>query len=239
MSQLLGKKILIIEQDFALRDDLYTAFKALGADVRDAPNGRDGLNIALGHPPDLVIVEGNAPFVHGLEFVSILRTNYPFLPIVVLSTKGEISEIKAHQIGARAVIFRPLQMQDIVNVCGRFLVAKPDAAFRRFPRIDVNFPAEISLLESNSIVSAQVLNISKSGAFFQIAEGLIPAPGKVINFKIRAGDNYEYVIEGSAVVRWAKGDLAENRTKFGLEFSDLDSEVERALLKVLYRATAS
>ena len=66
-------KILIVEDEQALRDILETKFSAAGFDVVTAENGEVGLNKALKDQPNLILLDVLMPVMDGITMLEKLR----------------------------------------------------------------------------------------------------------------------------------------------------------------------
>ena len=80
-------RILIIDDDAALRVFLRTVLEQEGYDVVEAANGAEGLQQYQAIPPDLVITDLQMPVMDGLELLRALRHVVP--PPTVLALSGD------------------------------------------------------------------------------------------------------------------------------------------------------
>ena len=67
-------KILIVEDERALRDILVTRFQNEGFDVISAEDGGKGLVVALEKKPDIILLDIMMPNVSGIDMLRQLRT---------------------------------------------------------------------------------------------------------------------------------------------------------------------
>jgi len=67
------KKVLIIEDEMAIRSALVDKFTREGFIVKYAQNGQEGLNAALKTHPDLILLDIVMPVMDGLTMLSELR----------------------------------------------------------------------------------------------------------------------------------------------------------------------
>jgi DNA-binding response OmpR family regulator len=67
------KRILLVEDDFALANVYLTRLIAEGFDVRRVANGEDALSTALSFSPDLILLDVMMPKVSGFDVLDILR----------------------------------------------------------------------------------------------------------------------------------------------------------------------
>lgn len=92
-------RVLVIDDDAAVRRHLDTLLAAEGHTVDEAPDGREGLSKAFAHPPDLILLDLMMPQLSGFEVVTALRADARTLgvPIVIVTAKtldqGEIAAL--------------------------------------------------------------------------------------------------------------------------------------------------
>ena len=67
------KKILIIEDDNALRTALVRRFGDLNYDILEASDGKSGLKTALDQHPDVLLVDIAMPIMNGMDMIEKLR----------------------------------------------------------------------------------------------------------------------------------------------------------------------
>ena len=68
-----GKRVLVVEDEVALREALRIKLEASGFEVMVAENGRMGAEIALEQRPDLILLDLVMPEVDGLEMLKRIR----------------------------------------------------------------------------------------------------------------------------------------------------------------------
>lgn len=73
MTQAAQRTILIIEDEVSLRDALRDKFTRMGFLVFEAVNGSDGLEVALHHHPDLLLLDIVMPRMDGITMLKKLR----------------------------------------------------------------------------------------------------------------------------------------------------------------------
>jgi two-component system, OmpR family, alkaline phosphatase synthesis response regulator PhoP len=67
------KKILVVEDEAPLRKALGTSLTEAGHNVMLAPDGKQGLELALNEKPDLILLDINMPNMDGHQMLSKLR----------------------------------------------------------------------------------------------------------------------------------------------------------------------
>lgn len=110
-------RILCIEDNPDLLDDLVTELRDDGFDVDVAPDGVEGLRRILEGGIHLVFCDIQLPGIDGLCLLRKLGASGRPVPVVVLLTAygDEETRTKALRLGARAVMVKPIEYDDVLN----------------------------------------------------------------------------------------------------------------------------
>ncbi len=112
--------ILVVDDDYALRERLARALRQRGYEVRTAGNYDEAMSSATGDPPEMAIVDLRMPGRSGLELVRDLRSLEPDSRIVVLTGYGSIATaIEALRVGATYYVQKPADADDILAAFAR------------------------------------------------------------------------------------------------------------------------
>src|SRR5262249_59515029 len=94
-------RILVVDDEAAIRDSLKMTLEYEGYDFLCAATGQEGLALVERETPDLVLLDVKMPGMDGLEVLERLRNMNESLPIVVVSGHGTISTaVEATKKGA-------------------------------------------------------------------------------------------------------------------------------------------
>ena len=116
--------VLVVEDDPTLRLGLTKALRSDGYRVVTAPTGPEGLETALGDPPDLVILDVMLPGMNGYEVLESLRARDAEIPVIMLTAKGEEEDrVRGLKSGADDYVVKPFGVAE--------LLARVHAALRR------------------------------------------------------------------------------------------------------------
>jgi DNA-binding NtrC family response regulator len=125
-------RILLAEDDEALRDALVLFLESVGHEVVAFPDGRGVLAALDAGPADMVITDLRMPVVDGLEVLSRLRERESKVPVLVISGTGLLpSDMlfdRAHELGAAASLEKPFDLADIHSAVDRCLGGPSQAA---------------------------------------------------------------------------------------------------------------
>jgi DNA-binding response OmpR family regulator len=120
------KRILIIEDDAAIRRGLADALAFSGFEVLQASNGTQGLEVALQASFELLLLDLILPGCSGFEILEQVHKHRPGLPVIILSARGEESDrVKGLRLGADDYVVKPFSVRE--------LLARVDAVLRRSP----------------------------------------------------------------------------------------------------------
>lgn len=108
-------RILLIEDEAALRRGVAAALDDTGATVDEAGDGEEGLYLASEFPFDLAIVDLGLPRLPGLEVIRRLRAKGSSLPILVLTARGRWQDkVEGLEAGADDYLTKPFEMPELV-----------------------------------------------------------------------------------------------------------------------------
>src|SRR5438270_6927653 len=108
-------RILVIDDEAAIRDSLRMTLEYEGYDFIGAATGQEGLALADRENPDLVLLDVKMPGMDGLEVLERLRNMNESLPIVVVSGHGTISTaVEATKKGAFDFIEKPFASERVL-----------------------------------------------------------------------------------------------------------------------------
>lgn len=107
-------KILIIEDEGAVREGLVDNLKFEGYEVICSENGNTGLEAFASEKPDLVILDVMMPGLDGLEVCRRIRATQSETPIIMLTAKGsEVDKVVGLELGADDYLTKPFGMREL------------------------------------------------------------------------------------------------------------------------------
>jgi DNA-binding response OmpR family regulator len=107
-------RILIIEDDGAIREMLRRRLELRGFDVEQAADGEAGLAMIRASPPDVVLLDHGLPGISGWDVARALRADPRFatLPIIALTAHaGQPARREALGAGCTAFLTKPVDMK--------------------------------------------------------------------------------------------------------------------------------
>jgi two-component system response regulator PhoP len=117
-------RILIVEDEPSLSEQLRSSLTQAGYAVDLAPDGLEGQYLATEYPYDLAIVDLGLPKLTGVELIASLRERQIVLPILILTARSHWRDkVEGLEAGADDYLTKPFQMEE--------LVARVNALIRR------------------------------------------------------------------------------------------------------------
>lgn len=108
-------RILIVDDEPAIRRFLRTSLGAEGYNLLEAESGEDALKLLGRNAVDLVVLDLGLPDLSGLEVIHRLREEGSSLPIIVLSSRtDEVGKVKALDMGADDYVTKPFGMDELL-----------------------------------------------------------------------------------------------------------------------------
>jgi len=107
-------RLLLVEDDAALRLGLARQLEVDGYRVDQADDGEDGLFQAREYPVDLAIVDLGLPKLGGLKVVQSLRADGRTLPILILTARGSWQDkVVGLEAGADDYLVKPFEYPEL------------------------------------------------------------------------------------------------------------------------------
>lgn len=108
------KKILIIDDEVGIVEELKDYLSEEGFNVQTAVDGKAGMELLESFGPDLVITDLKLPDISGIEILKKARTDYPHMRVVVSTGYVDQSLIdEAENFGRDSFIQKPFDLEAI------------------------------------------------------------------------------------------------------------------------------
>jgi two-component system response regulator MprA len=107
-------RILIVDDDRALRDALRRALTLAGYEVQAAEDGQDGLDKIAQSVPDAVVLDIGLPDIDGLEVCQRLRDAHNRVPVLMLTARDAVADrIDGLDAGADDYLVKPFDVGEV------------------------------------------------------------------------------------------------------------------------------
>ena len=123
------KKCVLIAEDNHLDTALFSALiESQGHQVLKAANATDGLQLARGDKPDLIIMDVRLPDISGFEATRTLKTEEATrdIPVIVTSAYGPYADkAELRECGCDAYMPTPIEITGFIDLIHSFLSRPP------------------------------------------------------------------------------------------------------------------
>jgi two-component system, OmpR family, response regulator len=169
-------RVLLVEDDERTASFIARSLREHGHTVDSTGDGREGLMLATAEPYDAMIIDRMLPGVEGLTIVKTIRASGSQTPVILLSTKAQISDrVEGLEGGADDYLVKPFAFAE--------LNARLNALVRRPPITTVETTLRVHDLEMDLLKRTVV----RSGALipvqpqeFKLLEYLMRNAGRVV-----------------------------------------------------------
>lgn len=182
------KKILVAEDEAAIREFIVINLKRNGYEVVDTENGKQALEAyyAEGGAFDIVLLDIMMPDIDGLEVCKQIRQDNNSIGIIMLTAKTqEIDKVTGLIMGADDYVTKPFSPSE--------LMARVDALYRRVgvlkgESLPIPDPSEYMLTSGDFVLNLRSRTLTRRGELieltqveFQIMEYFLLHPGQPLD----------------------------------------------------------
>jgi CheY-like chemotaxis protein len=106
-------KILLVEDEEAVRSMLKAVLEDEGYQIQEASNGKEALQSYASSPADLILTDIVMPDTEGIEMIMKLRKSDPKVKIVAMSGGNYLTLAK--RLGADHILEKPFSNQALLD----------------------------------------------------------------------------------------------------------------------------
>ena len=209
-----GKNILIIEDEFDIREFLTYNLTKEGYSVKAYENPLEALQFIKSNPPDLLLTDWLMPEMDGLDVCKTLKMNREtsHIPIIMITCKSEETDVvTALEIGEDDYLTKPFRVKELLVRIKKYLRRNdlsilnhaevnsiPSLAKDDVHRIVIN---GLLIDQDNHSVTLDGQRLSLTYSEFRLLELLASRPGKVFtrNQIIENGFGNDYYVTDRSV----------------------------------------
>ena len=173
-----GPRILVVDDEPAIRRFLHTSLAAHDYVVFEAVNGQEALTAVVAHRPDLIVLDLGLPDMDGIEVTRLLR-EWTQIPIIIVTVQEqEAAKIAALDAGADDYVTKPFGMGE--------LLARMRVALRRAasPAAEPVFTSgELTVDLTRRLVTVGDREVQVTPTEYDLLRTLVAHAGKVLTHR--------------------------------------------------------
>jgi two-component system response regulator PhoP len=169
-------RILVVEDEAALRQQLDAQLRDAGYAVDSAADGEDGFFLGRENPVDLAVVDLGLPKLSGIDVIRRWRDAGRNFPVLILTARGRWQDkVEGLNAGADDYLTKPFQAEE--------LLARVNALLRRAAGVarPVLRCGPITLDTAARSVSLDGVSLELTGHEYKVLEYLMLNRGKVVS----------------------------------------------------------
>jgi DNA-binding response OmpR family regulator len=168
-----GHRVLVVDDESAIRDVVQVALAQAGFVVRTAVDGPDGLTAVRDWSPECILLDVMMPKIDGLTLLPLLR-NLTEVPIIMLTARGDVRDrVDGLEAGADDYLAKPFDVSELV---ARVSTALRRPALRHVQRLTF---ADLAVDVEQRTVQRDGREIDLSTREFDLLAALIRRPKRV------------------------------------------------------------
>lgn len=176
----MSRRILIAEDDAAIRRVLQDTLEGAGYAVLAAEDGRAALELLLTQPVDLALLDVNMPEINGFKLLKMMQRECPGTPSIILTAHGEEQErVKGLELGADDYVVKPFSIAE--------LLARIAAVLRRYPARSMapgsafSFPGGVLNGDARTATAADGAPLPLTEREFELFRYFLSHPDRVLS----------------------------------------------------------
>jgi len=192
-----GSRILVVDDEWSIRDLLTTTLAFVGYDVHAAADGAEAMREVATFAPDLVLLDVNMPGVDGHEVCRRIRAQGSHVPVIFLTARDDADDVVAGlALGADDYITKPFHL--------RVVAAHVEAVLRRARREGSGEESlqcgHITLHDTTHRVLAGGVEVELSPTEYRLLRYLLQNAGRVVSKAQILDAVWQYDFGGDASV---------------------------------------
>lgn len=197
-----SKTLLFAEDEPELLEIYSHWFRRLGYQVLCAKDGNQALALCRGQHVDLVISDVRMADCDGIELARRMQTSLDRSPLLVFLTGfADLSVEEAYDLGACAILSKPIQRGELETAVARF-VNPPHESWRQPPPLQPKAMVQKSYDSMESALERKELSFGRGGVFVR-GSGHLP-DDIPLSFQFRFAKGHAARMEGCGILRWQR-----------------------------------
>ena len=151
-------RLLLIEDEDQLRENLHHFLVKSDYSVDSAADGKEGLYLGSENPYDIAIIDIGLPEINGIEVIKRLRKVGSHFPVLILTARGDWQDkVEGLEAGADDYLVKPFHNEELkarLNALARRSKGHSSPVLLHGP-LSINTASKIVSVQGNSIALTQ------------------------------------------------------------------------------------
>jgi CheY-like chemotaxis protein len=223
-SVLRGKHVLVVDDEVDLREIVASELDFMGSQVEQAGNIANADSILKQKKVDLIISDIRMPGGTGVELLKTVKARNILNPPVVLITGfADITPEEAYAEGAEALLSKPFQLDDLIQVSERLL--RPLET--RFTQGPAAGNKTLSYESGVPVKQTSHFELGRGGFYVRVENNQKYEIGDPITISLKFPDVH---LKGVGVPRWSKLADEDGKLCLGIEILKVEDECAQYLM---------
>lgn len=155
MKPIVSQRILVVEDDPRMLELLCKGLREIGHTAMPAPDGQVGLDLAMNHEFDAILLDLGLPLRDGLDVLRALRGHNRSTPILILTARdAEEDVLRGFESGADHYIVKPFSFRE--------LIARLNGLARSLPHNRTNSQLVLNPIRLTVLRDGNVIHLTRS-----------------------------------------------------------------------------
>ncbi|MBF0565060.1 MAG: response regulator, partial [Nitrospirae bacterium] len=160
------KRILIVDDDLEIREDLSEVLRESGYEVDEAVSGNDAIGKVSAHKYDIALLDLVMPGISGIETLNEIKKSSPKIKVIIITAFSTIgSAVESIKTGASDYISKPFKIEELLTIISRVIEETKFEEDMKGSDID-NILSSIANPIRRRII--KLLNLNKKQRFMEI-----------------------------------------------------------------------
>jgi CheY-like chemotaxis protein len=114
-------RVLVVEDEPLVREDLAQVLRGAGYDVDVAGNGVAALACMRRQLPDAIVLDLRMPLMNGIEFRAEQLRDHRLASVPIILVSGDADQQTAQSLGAFALLNKPIRISELLSAVERLV----------------------------------------------------------------------------------------------------------------------
>lgn len=205
-------RLLVVDDEPDICEFLAEDFGHQGLDVRTACSVDQAMGIFASWQPHVIVSDIRMPVLSGLDLLRMVNRSPKPVPVLFMSGFTDVSTQQIYAMGACGLFHKPLNLDALgKQIALARRISSIDFGSRSSNRAPAALPVTLKLkgqsptYKKGPSLLGTIKNLSRTGFYVVLKEGLLPNVGDEIEFVFDVGHPDEAPVSGRGICRWTHG----------------------------------